>query len=470
MKGLLSRIFSADGMLSPHPKDGVLDESKTYYKTMYKMAWPCALESVLVSLIGSMDLIMVGGLGPAAISAVGITNQPKFILLAMIFSLNTGVTAITARRFGEEDKLGANRCLRQCMIISFGLSLFMALIGFIFARPILTFAGADVEFLEYAVEYFQILMVSIVFNGISLTINAAQRGCGNTKISLRTNLTANVVNLIFNFLLINGVWIFPRLEVRGAAIATAIGSAVGCGMSIASVMRKENVHFLSLTEKITWAFDKRTMKAILSISGSAAVEQVFMRVGFFAYAKIVAALGTVAFATHQICMNIINLSFAFGDGLGIASSSLVGQSLGRKRPDEAIIYGKTGQRVAFAVSTVLFCIFLFGGKLLVSFFSNDSEILALGAVIMVVIAFCTHIQTSQVVVSGCLRGAGDTKFVAMTSLISIGVVRPLLTYILCFPAGIGLIGAWLALFVDQAMRLILSFKRFSGGKWTKIKL
>ncbi|MFZ2538054.1 MAG: MATE family efflux transporter [Oscillospiraceae bacterium] len=468
MRKILKRIFEVNRMLTPAQNNGELEPSVHYYKNMYQMAWPSALEAVLVSLIGSVDLIMVGGLGTASIAAVAITNQPKFILLAMIFSLNVGVTAIAARRRGSDDEMGANRCLRQSLIISLVMSFLMGLIGFIFARPILSFAGADPEFLELAIQYFQIIMVSIVFTGVSLTINAAQRGAGNTKISMKTNLIANAVNLVLNYFLINGIWIFPKLGVRGAAIATAVGSLVGCAMSIKSVLNKGQ--FLSMAHKVSWKFDKKTMKAIISISGSAMVEQVFMRIGFFAYAKIVAGLGTVAFATHQICMNIINLSFSIGDGLGIASSSLVGQSLGKKRPDEAIVYGKTGQRIAFLVSTVLFFIFLFGGKFLVSLFSKDEQILALGAIIMIIIAFCTHAQTSQVVVSGCLRGAGDTKFVALTSLLSIGLLRPILTYILCFPVGLGLVGAWVALFVDQMLRLLLSFKRFSGGKWTKIDI
>lgn len=461
-------MLSVEGMLKPHQNKGELEPSSHYYKKMYEMAWPSALEAVLVSLIGSMDLIMVGGLGSPAIAAVGITNQPKFILLAMVFSVNVGVTAIVARRRGEDDEIGANRCLRQSMMISITLSFLMGLVGFIFARPIMVFAGADPEFLELAVEYFQIIMISIVFTGISLTINAAQRGAGNTKISMKTNLAANIVNVIFNYFLINGIWIFPKLGVRGAAIATVIGSLVGCAMSIRSILNKN--HFLSVAHKVGWRFDKRTIKALAGISGSAMSEQVFMRVGFFAYAIIIAQLGTVAFATHQICMNIINISFAFGDGLGIASSSLVGQSLGRKRADEAIVYGKTGQRIAFLVSTVLFFVFLFGGRFLVSLFSNEAEVLSLGAIIMVIIAFSTHAQTSQVVFSGCLRGAGDTKFVAFTSLISIGIVRPILTYVLCLPLGLGLIGAWIALIVDQSMRMLLSFKRFSSGKWTKIEL
>lgn len=212
------------------------------------------------------------------------------------------------------------------------------------------------------------------------------------------------------------------------------------------------------------------MSSIISISGSAMVEQVFMRIGFFTYAKIVATLGTVAFATHQVCMNIINLSFAFGDGLGVAASSLVGQSLGEKRPDMALIYGKTGQRMAFGVSTVLFFLFLFGGRFLVSLFSTDVQVQTLGAEIMVIIACTTHFQTSAVVFSGCLRGAGDTKFVAMTSFLSIGIIRPILSYLLCAPLGLGLVGAWLGLLADQFLRFSLNMFRFKGGRWTRIEV
>lgn len=469
MVNLLKRFISAEYMLKPSQRtDKPLPSTKEVYTTQYRMSWPCAIESVLVSLIGSIDTMMVGGIGPAAIAAVGLTNQPKFILLAMIFSLNTGVTAVVARRKGQNDFEGANRCLRQCIIISFILSLIMGAIGILFARPILLFAGAEADVIDDAVAYFQIIMISIVFMSLSLTINAAQRGVGNTKISMRTNIGANIVNVLFNYLLINGIWIFPEMGVHGAAVATVIGNFIGCLMSILSLFHR--AEFLEARAKVSWRFDKKTMGAIIGISGSAMVEQVFMRVGFFAYAKIVASLGTVAFATHQICMNVINLSFSFGDGLGVAASSLVGQSLGAKRPDMAIIYGKAGQRLAFGVSTVLFFLFLFGGRFLVSLFSNDTQVLSLGADIMIIIACTTHFQTSAVVFSGCLRGAGDTKFVALTSFISIGIIRPVLSWVLCTPLGLGLIGAWLGLLCDQLTRFILYLIRFKNGHWTKIEV
>jgi Na+-driven multidrug efflux pump len=206
----------------------------------------------------------------------------------------------------------------------------------------------------------------------------------------------------------------------------------------------------------------------LKISSSAFVEQVFLRIGFLAYAAIIARLGKNVYATHIICMNILTLSFCFGDGLSVAASALVGQNLGAKRPDLSIMYGKTGQRIAFMISSVIFLIFLFGRGLLVSLFSSNADIIALGANIMILAALGTHMQTSQVVLSGCLRGAGDTAYVAITSLISVAIIRPLITWLLCYPLGLGLYGAWISLLVDQCFRLVTSYTRFSSGKWSKI--
>ena len=169
-------------------------------------------------------------------------------------------------------------------------------------------------------------------------------------------------------------------------------------------------------------------------------------------------------------MNILNLSFAVGDGLSIASSALVGQNLGAQRPDLSKLYCTIAQRIAFCFSTVIFLIFFFGRFFLVGLFTDDGTIIQAGSQLLVIAAFTTHIQTAQVILSGCLRGAGDTRFVAGVSFLSIGLVRPLLTYLFCFPFDWGLVGAWVTLLVDQTMRMVLNKLRFNGGKWTQKKL
>jgi putative MATE family efflux protein len=455
-------------MVKPENIVGEIPSDQEIYKTAMAIAWPSALESVLVQLISSADLIMVGVLGAAAISAVGITNQPRLILLAVIFSLNIGVTAVVARRKGEDDREAANNTLRQSLMISGILSLALTVAGIAFAKPIIVFAGAQDEIVENAVIYFKIICIGNFFTSLGLTINAAQRGVGNTKISLRTNVVANIVNLALDYVIITGRFGFPALGVPGDAISTAIGNFVGFLLSLKSITITDG--FLQLKRKQSWKPEKHTIMTIFNISGSAFVEQVFMRIGFFTTNKLIAGLGTVAFATHQICMNLMSISFSFGDGLGIAASALVGQNLGAKRPDMATIYGKTLQRMALTVGVVFIMAFIFGRSFFVALYTNDQAVITAASGIMLTIAAMAPIQASNVVVSGILRGAGDTKFVANTSFFSIGLVRPGATWLFCYPFGLGLIGAWFAFATDQALRLIINYSRFLTGKWAKITI
>lgn len=447
---------------------GDIPPSKEVYRKTFDVAWPSAVESVLVNLINSIDTIMVGSIGASAIAAVGITNQPKFILLALIFSLNIGVTTVIARRRGEQNQQGANRCLRQAIMVCMGLSLLLSCIGFFGARPILSFAGAGQDILDEAVAYFRINMLGFVFMSVGLTINAAQRGAGNTKISMRTNLVANSINLILNYLLIGGNLGFPKMGVQGAALATIIGQLIAFIMSVLSIVKRNS--FLVINREDKWNFDQETMSSVLKIASSAVVEQVFMRAGFFIYAKIVAGLGTAAFATHQICMNIIGLSFAFGDGFSTAVTSLVGQSLGANRSDMAQIYVKATKKIMYAISSLLFCIFIFGRAWLVGLFTDDMQIIQQGSQIMYVIAITTVAQTSALVYSGCLRGAGDAKFNAFVAFISIAILRPFNAWLFCYPIGLGLFGAWISLLIDQCIRWICNYLRFRGGYWKQIKV
>lgn len=468
MTGLLDRFYNCRYMIKENQRAGEIPSSGDIYQRTLDVAWPSALESVLVSLVGMVDTMMVGSIGPEAIAAVGITNQPRLIFLAIIMSLNVGVTAVVARRKGAEDREGANSVLKQAVLLSSVIALAATLLAIAFARPINIFAGAGEDIIDDATAYFRIIMSGMFFNCLLLTINAAQRGVGKTKISMRTNLTANGVNIVFNYLLIGGNFGFPRLGVRGAAIATVIGLAVGCLMSLMSVLHPDG--FLSLRLGGSWRLERKTMGPMWKVWSSALIEQMCMRFGFFLYVKIVATLGTIAFATHQICMNVFSISFSVGDGLSIASSSLVGQSLGAKRPDMAIIHGKACQRIAQTLSAVLTVIFILFRRYIMMAFTTDEAIILQGMDIMIVLALTCFIQNSQVVTMGSLRGAGDTRYTAMVSLISIAIIRPGTAWLFCYPLGLGIMGAWYSMFADQCIRAVLSVIRFSSGNWTKLKL
>jgi len=467
-KSAVRHLYAPEYLLGKEKWAGEPYAAKKVYKTLSNVAWPAAAEAVLIGMMSFVDTMMVSSLGSYAVAATGLANQPRMLFFAVFFALNAGVTAIVSRRRGENNKDGANKCLAQALLLCTVLSIVLCGVAVAVARPLLIFTGAMADTVEPGVAYFRITMIGMAFVSLGMVINAAQRGVGNTQISMRTNLTANVVNVVFNYLLINGIGFFPRLEVRGAAIATLMGNVVSFLMSVYSVSNPDG--FLHVRVKACLRFDREYLKLLFQISSNAAAEQIFVRVGFFAYTKTVAALGTTAFATHQICMSIINLSFTVGDGLGIGAASLVGQNLGRRRPDLSLIYGRAAQRVGLLVSIILVVLFSTSGKLMMDLFTDEPDIINLGAKLLLVMAFTSPAQISQLVFSGSLRGAGDTKYVAYTSLISIGLVRPIITYILCYPLGLGLIGAWFSLLIDQYMRMAFAVYRFSTGKWMKIKI
>ena len=471
MKGIISRIvrfFTPEGMIGKTKQIGELDSTSKVYKTFLALAWPAMAESLLTALTGFVDTAMVGTLGDAAIAAVGLTNQPRLLFWSFFTTLNLGVLAVVARKKGEGDREAANDTLHKGLVICAALAVVIYGVSCFFAEPLLRFAGAEADVLPYSVEYYRIIMLGLCIYSFGLCINAAQRGTSNTRVAFLSSATLNIVNVILNYLLIGGRFGFSAIGTRGAAIATLCGNIAGLLVAVLSLFKKRG--YLRLDLRRCFGGYGKILRPVWKVSSGAAAEQLVIRIGFFAFAKIVADLGTESFAAHQIGMNIISLSFACGDGLGVAASALVGQNLGRERPDMAMVYGKAGQRVGFFFSAVLFFCFMVFPDQIIGVFTDTPHVVSLTRGIMYFIALTSITQISQVIFSGCLRGAGDTKFMAVASLISIALIRPTLCYFFCFTCGLDVVGAWVALFIDQSMRCAFSSVRFIGGKWMSIKL
>ncbi len=470
--------FTVQTMLRNTRLLGDVPTTKGAYQNLLKIALPSVAEMVLISLIGSFDTLMVSVLGDYAVSAVGLCGQPRMLLLSLFFALNTGVTAIIARRKGEGRQADANRTLRNALILGLAVSAVMMVAAYFLAEPLLRLAQAQSDTIRPAMDYFNTLIWFLPVNGITMCICAAQRGIGNTRITMYVNIASNLVNLCFNYVLIGGNFGFPRMEVTGAALATGIGYVVGLVLCLITVYdSKKNAGFLRLSRHDDWRPDKDTMRSIAKISGSAMIEQVALRIGFFSYSAIVAGLGTLVNAAHIIVAQFQNISFSFADGLGVAGTALVGQNLGQKRPDLSVLYGKTSQRLALVVALVLASIIVVFRYPLVSLFSKDAYVVGLAANVMLLLALFQPLQTSSVVISGCLRGAGDTTYVAVVMFICVTLIRPLLSMLTIYiiqtqlnMPDIALMGAWAASIVDMCTRLICVYRRFVGGRWHDIKV
>ncbi|MBO4885463.1 MAG: MATE family efflux transporter [Clostridia bacterium] len=445
---------------------------RAMYAQNLNIAWPSTIEGALLSIIGSIDTMMVGTLGPAAIAAVGLTNQPRMILLICAQALCVGTTALCARRKGADDRAAANSCLNQSLALVTVLGVIITLIGCFGAEPFMRIAGANEDTLEMSVAYFRIICMGLLLNCWSLCICAAMRAIGKTRVTMITNITANLVNVCLNYILINGKLGFPRMGVRGAAIATVCGTAVSCLMAASFVCRSGGYYRLALPK-----FDRATLKGLFSVGSSSIAESAFLRVGFLINSRLIAGVGTNAFAAYQIVSQVTSLSFTLGDGIATAGTSLVGQSLGAKRKDLARAHTYISRRISiFASIGLMLVIFLLRRQLALLFTTDEEIILGVTLSFYVVIVGMLP-QNGRVVFSGCLRGAGDTRYVAMVALASVAVLRPILTYLFCYPLNsllpglhIAVMGPWIAFVIDAFLRNGLLLRRIRQGKWLDIRL
>ena len=434
------------------------------------MAWPAMLESFFTAFAGLVDSLMVSSMGSYAVAAVGLTTQPKFLGLSLFVASNVSISALVARRKGQGKREEANQIFSTFLVFILVMAVVMSILMVMLADPIIRLCGSEELTHDSAVLYFKIIMGGMIFNVIQMGVNSAQRGAGNTRITMRTNLVSNTVNIIFNYLLIQGHFGFPALGIRGAALATVLGTVVSSLMSVLSVWKKEN--FISipliLKEKIKPSFE--ALKNIIKVGYSVFAEQVLMRIGFMLTAIMAADQGTAAMAAHQVGMNIMGLSFSFGDGLQATAVALIGYSLGAKQPDRAKEYGRTCRMIGGVISVILAVTYFLGAEPLMRLFFEEEEIVDIGVRIMYVIIFVVILQIAQVIYMGCLRGAGDTLYTAVASTVSVTLMRTIGSYFFGYVLAMGITGIWLGVIADQLSRFIFASIRFRQGKWTEIKI
>lgn len=434
------------------------------------MAWPAVLESFFTAFAGLVDSLMVSSLGASAVAAVGLTTQPKLVGLALFFAANVSISALVARRKGEGNKEGANRIFATFLIFILAASVIISFLTVALADPIIRMCGSEADTHASAVLYYRIIMGGMLFNCVQMGVNAAQRGAGNTRITMRTNLVSNAINIILNYLLIQGHFGFPALGIRGAALATVAGTVVASLMSLWSVRKEDN--FVSLTYILRQRIRPgvEAMKQIIHVGYSVFAEQLLMRIGFMMTSVMAAHQGTFAMAAHQVGMNVMSLSFSFGDGLQATAVALIGYSLGAGQPDKAKEYGAICRMLGGLISVALAVIYFFGGGWLYSLFFEEAEIISIGIQIMRIIIVVVMLQIAQVIYMGCLRGAGDTLYTAIASTISVTVIRTVGSYFFGYVLDWGIAGIWMGVVADQLARFLFASIRFKQGKWTRIRI
>ena len=439
---------------------------------IFHIVWPVFIEVLLGSLFGMVDMMMVGRISEhaaQAVSAVGMTNQPVFLGLSFVQALNVGGTAIIARYYGAKKYKNISLVLKHVMLLAMlGFVLPISVLMIILAPYILTFLGADSSVIEVGSGYFRVIMLGFIFQSFSFTMTAALRGIGETKIPMRNNVIANSLNVLGNAVLIYGLFGFPVLGVTGAAISTALSNVIAMSLNLRYVLSKKSVLYLDLKEKFEFRFEM--MKDLIRIGLPTALEQLALRVGIISFLNIVSGLGTNVYAAHQISLNILNLTYSPAQAFGITASTLMGQSLGAKNEQLARIYTRMCQRIGFVIAIGMSLFIFFGSKTLAEFYSTNPEIIQNTMIALTIVAFVQPFQSHQLITSGALRGAGDTVWPLIAIFVGSIVIRVSLGYIFVNIIGLGLAGAWYAVFIDQFIRWLIILFRFRSGKWKNIRI
>lgn len=442
--------------------------AKELRKKIMKLAGPSLTEMILINFMQIINMIMVSRVGPEAIAAVGLTNQPIFFAYAVFIALNIGTTAIVAREIGSGNPEEANRIAQQSFILNITTSVVVMILGFFFAKPILVFMGAEDEVLAAGVPYAKVQFLSLGFSALAMGLSAMLRGAGDTITPMRINILTNVILISIGFPLIYGLIGLPKLGVIGAGVATFIASGIGAVLFVRKLFGGGAV--IRLQTKRIFTFQKERILRITKIGLPSAGEQFVMRGGQMVYAIIVAGLGTVVYAANQIAFTVLGLTFMPGLAFAAAATTLVGQSLGAKRPDLAERFGWEIRKLGGILSGAIGLMFVFFAPYIMMPFTDEAEIIHQGAIALRIIGLVQVSQSTAFILAGALRGAGDTKYPLYATFIGIWGFRVALSLLLVNVLHWGLLGAWLAIAADQLMRSFLIVARYRSGKWKAIKV
>ncbi len=455
----------------------ITDESRSVTKTIILLAWPVLVEQVFTTLVSYADTAMVGSMGAGATAAVSISNSPIFLLNGIIMALGVGITSLVARAVGAGDREKVKRLMRHALLAILYIGVPICIVIAALSRQIPLWMGADPEILDTAAQYNLIVAAGRIFMVTSMMLNSAFRGYGDTKTPLVVNSAMNIVNVIFNFFLIYPtrqldlfglkftMW-GAGLGVAGAAIATAIGMAVAGLATLWVAFFRKNEYQIDLHG--SWKIDWPMTKQIFSISFPAMLERIFMSSSGIFTTSSIATLGTVNVAANSLCLTAESMSYMPAFAFQTAITTLVGQSLGAKKPDLAVRFiHKTLLLGCILMVFTNIGLFLLSTQL-IGLFTPDADVIALGARCLRLVAFMQVPQVVSWTFSGVLRGAGDTKYNFYITAATNWAIRTLFSVLAIRVWGLGLFEVQIVIFIEILTRMGLLYLRYRTGKWKTI--
>lgn len=441
---------------------------KSTIMTIMALSMPAIIDMSLDTLLGLADTLMLSWLiGNEALSAAGFVNQIVFTLIFIFTSFNTGGTAMIARSFGEENFIKLNKAASEVVFLNFLIGIIIVVLCYLFQKQIFSIFQTTAEVSRNIQLYFKWIGISIIPMFLAFSFSAILRGSGNTRTPMYVTLTANIINVVGNFILIQGLWFFPKMGIEGAAIATMTArwiSVVIYVVILFDVRKKVHLHFRKMLPT------QEVFEPLLRISLPGAVEQTFIQASFIAVNVIISTLNTSSEAAYRILINLESISYMPAIGISIAAATLTGKALGESDPEKAYKTGKTATFLGVIWGVIMCVFFLLFLNYWPKLFTNDIIIIHTIIPVLILSALLQPFLNTLLIMSGVLRGSGDTKTVMRLSVFRVWLFNVPMTYVFIRLMHFDLKGAWYAELISYTLFCLIMYRKLEQKKWTEIKI
>ncbi len=431
-------------------------------RRIWTLAWPAIATNLLHSVVGFVDVKIVGTLGADAVAAVSTGHRIFFILQGVLMAVTAGTTALVARAWGAGQPGEAERVTRASLWLCLGFAAALTLPGVLFAGSIASlFQGLEPATMALAADFISTLAWFNLAFAVNIVLGTALRAAGDTKTPLLIAVATNVVNLALLYGLVFGHWGLPVLGVVGAALANGLAFVFGAILTVGLWLSRRLV--------IGWGprggdFARSRIRQILHIGYPSGLEQFVFQAGLVAFLLIVARFGEAPYAAYSIGVNILAFSFLVGFGFSIAASTLVGQNLGAEDPVAAERSGWRAMFLSIGVMVVFGAIIIAAAEPLARFLIDDDEVVRLTVVFIWLLGSVQALMGIEFALGGALRGAGDTRFPLVIVFAGFFLGRiPIALAFVWF--GFGVEWVFAALLIDYVIKAVGLVLRFKRGKW-----
>ena len=451
---------------SPKPADNEVPPTQVL-RHVWAIAWPVVVASLIDATEGLVDIYFVGFLGPAAISAIGMSRQIVFIVMVMAISITGGTRTLVAQYYGAGRHGDVSRTGQQAILMGTYMALGLAAVSIVLTRPALVLLGAPEEVLTHGMLFLRLYFAGMIFMILNYVMSAIFGGVGDTRTPLKISVIVIIVKCVTSYAFIFGAWVVPALGVAGAAVGMIISRLAGCVIGLAILVRGNGQVRLSRN----WRFkpDRNIMSRMLDIGLPSGASGFFRNGARVLLYRVISGVSrpTAAIAALTVGFQIRLFAIMPALAFSVAANSLVGQRLGGRQIRSAEQYG--GQ-------TILLCMIVIGaGSALIwifaqgiaSVFTTDETVLGISSVMLRFFAIAQIFSALSIVASGVLAGGGETRPSLYYTLFSQWGIMLVFSYVLAFPLGLDVTGIWIAWLAAAVLQGLLTLRRFFKGTWKR---